>query len=56
MNSTALDGQKDTRLIPDGWKCSTCSAAMNRFSEPASLGVMLSLALVCITMWNFVRR
>jgi len=29
---------------------------MTKFSEPASLGVMLSLALVCITMWNFVRR
>ena len=43
-------------LMTDGWKCSTCNAAMTQLGEPASLAFMVTFAALFFSMWNIWRR
>jgi hypothetical protein len=36
----------------DGWKCTTCSDAFEKFAKPAGLGVILSGLLVLFSAWQ----
>ncbi|WWC91989.1 uncharacterized protein L201_006943 [Kwoniella dendrophila CBS 6074] len=47
---------KSYTSLGDGWKCSTCSDALETLSRPAHLTIITSFIIMIISFWGILRR